>query len=304
MTKPASVSSDIRAAARTLLEGASIEISERDLNKASQVAAVHCRGRQVFLPCTPNVKPEDILAATTFARGLGILPVPHVVARGIEGESTARDLLAGLSRAGAESILLIGGDVRDPRGPYRSSLELLRSGFLQAAGIHKLGVAGYPEGHPSIADDVLSENLELKLEYAHREGLEVFIVSQFCFEAKAILEWARRLRSRGIKVPLRVGVVAPTNVTKLLQLALRCGVGNSIRALKGRMSSMVRLVAVHEPDELIHDLAAGVLAARDVEPLALHLFALGGIEATARWMARASSDRAKRSAEESIEDER
>ena len=304
MTQRAPAPLDIQAAARALLAGASIEISGRDLNKASQVAAVHCRGRQVFLPCTPNVRPEDMLAATSFACNLGLLPVPHVVARAIESESVARDLLAGLSRAGAEAVLLIGGDVRDPRGPYRSSLELLRSGLLQAAGIRKFGVASYPEGHPSIDDDVLSENLELKLEHAHREGLEVFIVSQFCFEAKAILKWARRLRLRDITAPLHVGVVAPTNASKLLQLALRCGVGNSIRALKGRMSSMVRLVATHEPDELIHDLAAGLLAARDLEPLSLHLFALGGIEATARWMSRASGDRAKHLAEQSIEGER
>lgn len=287
---------DVHVATRALLLRASIEISGRDLDRANASAIAQCCGEQVFLPWTPNLEPNEILEATAMARRLGLLPVPHVCARRIADESGGRALLDGLARAGAEAVLLVGGDVSEPRGPYRSSLELLRSGALQAAGIRRLAVAGYPEGHPAIADEVLRENLELKLEYARREGLDAFIVTQFCFDAEAIVAWAHGLRARGITVPIRAGIAGPASLARLLQLALRCGVGNSIRALKGRMASMMRLVAVHEPEELIRDLAAGVLAAPGVEPLALHLFAFGGLEATTRWIARAPGGQAARPA--------
>lgn len=290
----------IQAAARALVANASIEISGRDLHQPDSAAIAPWRGKRVFLPWTPNLDGEDMIEAAATARSLGLSPVPHVAARRIESEPAARRLLAGLARAGARAVLLVGGDVPRARGPYRSSLELLRSGVVQAAGIGELGVAGYPEGHPSIADELLRQELELKLAYARDEGMETFIVSQFCFDARAIVAWARRLRAGGVAAPLRVGVAGPTNLTKLLQLALRCGVGHSIRALKGRMGSMVRLVAVHEPGELIRDIAAGILAAPGVEPVALHLFAFGGLAPTTRWMARGQGDAAAREAEESI----
>ena len=280
--KPAELSAE----ARRLLESASLEVSARELRAASPAALDYCRGKQVFLPWTPKLAPEDMVEATSLARGLGLLPVPHVVARRIASESSARALLASLQGAGADAVLMIGGDVREPAGPYASSLELLRSGLLGAAGIRRIGVAGYPEGHPSIPGDALRENLDCKLEYAQREGISAFIVSQFCFEGPVIVRWAEQLRAQGVTVPLRAGLAGPTNLAKLVQLGLRCGVGNSIRALRGRMGSMVRLVATYEPEDLIGDLAEANLATVSPQTLSVHFFAFGGLELTQRWIAR------------------
>lgn len=299
MTQRSPTPAQIQAAARALVASATIEIPGRELNQVGAATIAAWRGRQAFLPWTPNLDAEDMIRATAAAHRLGLAPVPHVAARRIASEPLARALFAGLARAGAEAALLIGGDVREARGPYRSSLELLRSGAAQAAGIRRLGIAGYPEGHPAIADDLLRESLERKLEYMRSEGLDAFIVSQFCFDAQTIVGWMRELRSAGIVAPFRVGVAGPTNLAKLLQLALRCGVGNSIRALKGRMGSMIRLVAVHEPEDLIRDIAAGALASPGVEPLGLHLFAFGGLEPTSRWIAREQGNAAARTAQES-----
>jgi methylenetetrahydrofolate reductase (NADPH) len=271
---------------RALAMRASIEMSARELRKPGDVAVALLRGRETFLPWTPNLTADAMVEATSSARSLGLTPVPHVVARRLGSEAAAQSLLARLAGAGAQTVLLVGGDVADPAGPYRSSFDLLRTGLLQRAGFRKIGVAGYPEGHPAMDDSIIRDNLDLKLDYARSEGLEVFIVSQFCFDGSAIVEWAKRLRVRGVTAQIRVGVAGPTNLAKLLELGLRCGVGNSIRALKGKMGSVARLLAPHEPQEVIEAIAAACLAAPSPDALSLHLFAFGGAGMTAQWMER------------------
>jgi len=269
---------------RELARRASIEVSVRELLRASDAAVPLLRDRETFLPWTPNMAADDMVAATSLARRLGLAPVPHIAARRLGSEAAARSLLVRLSECGAEAVLLIGGDVRNPAGPYRSSFDLLRTGVFQRAGFRKLGVAGYPEGHPAIDDGILRETLDLKLNYARNEGLEIFIVSQFCFEGSVITQWAKSLRASGVPVPIRAGVAGPTNLAKLLDLGLRCGVGSSIRALKGKMGSVVRLVAAHEPQDVIQDIAAACLAEPAPGVLSVHLFAFGGAGMTAQWM--------------------
>lgn len=282
---------DLPEAGRTMLQlamRASIEVSARELRRSSDAAVALLRGRETFLPWTPNLTADDMVDATSFARGLGLVPVPHVVTRRLGSEAAARRLLARLSESGAEAILLIGGDVRDPAGPYRSSLDLLGTGLLQASGFRRFGIAGYPEGHPALADGVILEHLERKLDYARKQGLEAFIVSQFCFEGPVITQWVKQLRVRGVTVPVRVGIAGPANLAKLLELGLRCGVGNSLRALKGKLGSVVRLVAAHEPQEVIKDIVAVCRAAPSPGTLSVHLFAFGGVGMTAQWMERIS----------------
>ncbi|RPH67651.1 MAG: methylenetetrahydrofolate reductase [Burkholderiales bacterium] len=271
-------------AVRELLADASIEVSARDLHDAASTVREVGAGRQVFIPWTPNVGPGQLVAATARARELGLVPVPHVVARRIASESAARELLAQLRRNGAESVLVIGGDLPEPAGPYRSGYALMRTGLLQASGLAEVGVAGYPEGHPRIAAPALRAELDLKLDYARQSGLRVFVVSQFCFDGALIARWVGDLRARGVAVPVRAGVAGPTTLTKLLKLGVQCGVGHSLRALRGRLGALARLAATHEPGDVIRDLAEARLAAPSLDPLSVHVFAFGGIGPTARWL--------------------
>lgn len=281
---PASAAPVTRSAVRELLADASIEVSARDLHVAGAALGSIGPGAQVFIPWTPNVGPRELVAATLRARELGLVPVPHVAARRIAGEADARELLQALHRNGARSVLLIGGDLPKPVGPYRSSLALMRAGLFQACGIAAVGIAGYPEGHPRIATSALREELELKLGCAAQAGLRSFVVTQFCFDGTLIARWVAGLRERGIDVPVRAGVAGPTTPARLLRLGVQCGVGHSLRALRGRLGAMARLAATHEPSDVIHELAEARLAAPSLGPLSVHVFAFGGLDATARWL--------------------
>lgn len=279
----------VAAAVREMLSGASIEIGARDLGGAVALG----KGRQVFIPWTPNLDAPAMIAATARARELGLAPVPHVVARRLASASAARELLGELRRCGAEAVLLVGGDLREPAGPFRSSLELLRSGLARDCGFAQAGVCGYPEGHPRISEAVLRDDLELKLGHARSQGLRLFVVSQFCFDGATIARWAAALRADGVGATLRIGVAGPTSVARLLKLGMQCGIGNSLRALKGRLGSLARLAATHDPAEVIRDVAAARLAHPALDPLSLHLFAFGGVAPTAQWLSRSAEEPAK-----------
>ena len=45
--------------------------------------------------------------------------------------------------------LSIGGDRKQPAGPYESALPLLEDIAQYTGGLMRAGIAGYPEGHPS-----------------------------------------------------------------------------------------------------------------------------------------------------------
>jgi methylenetetrahydrofolate reductase (NADPH) len=284
---------DAEAGARELVAGASIEIAARELHEAGDSVRAAASGRQVFIPWTPNLDARAMMAATSRASELGLAPVPHVVARRLASEQAARELLGELGRRGAEAVLLVGGDLREPAGPYRSSFELLASGLLQRCGLAQAGVCGYPEGHPQIGPAILAEDLDRKLGYARANGVRLFVVSQFCFDADAVARWAAGLRARGVDAPLRVGVAGPTTVARLLRLAVQCGIGHSMRALRGRVGSLTRLASTHDPAGLIREIAAARLAVPSLDPLSIHLFAFGGIAPTAQWLSRRPGDPAK-----------
>ena len=111
------------------------------------------------------------------------------------------DFLARLNgEAGVDTVLVIAGD-RAECGPLRRALDAIDGGVLRRRGIRSIGIAGYPEGHPRIGDDELNRALGEKIAAAEATGLAVEIVTQFCFDAGAILDFVARLRTFGFEHP-------------------------------------------------------------------------------------------------------
>jgi methylenetetrahydrofolate reductase (NADPH) len=217
-------------------------------------------------------------------RAAGFEPVPHVAVRNFASVEALDNLLARLnSEAAVESVLVIAGD-RAECGPFRSALDAIDSGVLRRRGIRTIGVAGYPEGHPRIGDEDLNRALTDKIAAAEALGLAVEVVTQFCFDARAIVDFVARLRAFGFDHRVRVGLVGPTSLTSLMRYASRCGVRTSAQALARRSGLMRQMFAMTTPDDLVRALAE--VAPAGVVP---HFFSFGGIPATTRW-ARAVAD--------------
>ena len=240
--------------------------------------AVLKRGTRVYLSAVPN-RPADVsVAAAVQVRAAGLEPIPHVAVRNFASEDALDDFLARLhGEAGVDSVLVIAGD-RDECGPFRRALDAIDSGVLRRRGIRTIGIAGYPEGHPRIGEEELDRALRDKIAAAEATGLAVEIVSQFCFDARAVLDFIARLRAFGLDHRLRIGLVGPTSLTSLMRYASRCGVRASAQGLARRAGLMRQMFAMATPDDLVRALADAAPAG--VVP---HFFSFGGVPATGRW---------------------
>jgi methylenetetrahydrofolate reductase (NADPH) len=108
-------------------------------------------------------------------------------------------------------------------------------------------------------------------------------VTQFCFDAAAIVSWLAALRRDGIASPVRIGLAGPANVATLVRFAIRCGVTNSVRALTSRPDRFMRLVADSAPDGLVRGIGAGAGPELLAGVSGLHFFPFGGVAKSARW---------------------
>jgi methylenetetrahydrofolate reductase (NADPH) len=223
-----------------------------------------------------------------------------VAARHIENAGQLKQLAARLAgEAAVDRMLIIGGDRATPAGPYDSSLQIMQTDVLQNAGIVRMAVGGFPEGNPHISDAVLAEALSAKVNFARSAGVQLSIVTQFCFQAKPIVAWLRHIRGQGIDVPVRVGLAGPAGIVTLARYAVRCGIGNSLHVLTEN-PSFARLLIEKGPEPIIRDIAASAGPESELSgsqqglPLGiagLHFYVFGGFSKTVDWIDQAANSR-------------
>lgn len=267
-----------------LVRGFSIEVTSR-----SRSAVAACRenleaATQVYIAAIPGDSYHNAVATARALNQAGLVPVPHISARNIASFTQLNDFLARLrGEAGVSRALVIGGDAEHPVGPYGSALAILQTGAFQKQGIRNVGIACYPEPNRRVGAAQLDSALAEKIAFLEREGMAAWLVSQFCFDADAIIAMAKGLRSSGITLPLRVGLAGPADIRTIWKYALHCGIGNSMRVLGSRVDAVSNLLVRHTPDRLVAELAD---AKRRMPTLGLdgvHFFAFGGVAGTARW---------------------
>jgi len=289
LAPPSFVDGALHASIVRLARGASIETSTRNLAEIDGYAERLPPGADVFAAWLPGTPYHHLASVAKRLRQAGLNPVPHVAARRFANAEAAREFLALLrDEAQVTRALLVAGDSRVPVGPFDSSLALLETGLLEEHGIRSIGIAGYPEGHPRISGAVLEAARNRKLAYAARNGIDLFIVSQFCFDPSAVVGWVERLRAGGVTVPIRVGVAGIATIRTLLNYARRCGIGNSIRALGSEPISRPRLLLQHGPERIVARIAAAEAGA---SVAGLHCFPFGGFAQTARWLQAVAAGR-------------
>jgi len=256
----------------------------RPLEADFAALAVLKRGTRIYLSAVPGRPAEEAIAAAVRLRAAGYEPVPHLAVRNFASVNALNNFLARLNgEAQVERVLVVAGD-RTECGPFRRALDAIDSGVLRRRGIRLIGIAGYPQGHPRISADELWRALSEKIAAAEATGLGVEIVTQFCFEAQAILDFVAGLRAYGFDHPVRIGLAGPTSLAALMRYAARCGVRASAQALAKRSGLMRQMFAMTTPDDLIRVLAEAAPAG-----VSAHFFSFGGVPATGRW-ARAVSD--------------
>ena len=277
----ASLRQDLRA----FVAAGSTEVTAHDEKSLEQMARLLPAGYCVYVAHTPKESLDDVVRVALRVKSLGLTPSPHIVARRVVDVEAFRRSLRTLARAGIEQILLVAGDRAAPGCPYTSTIDLLETGMLTEAGITRVGVAGHPEGHPAVPDEILWKAIERKQAMARATGLRMHIATQFGFDARSLTTFEAGLAARGITLPIHAGVAGPTPFTKLLKYAAFCGVGASLKAVAGNSLSVRKLTHfVTRSDEMV----LGVYRAKQANPdsriFAPHFFAFGGVLETALWL--------------------
>jgi methylenetetrahydrofolate reductase (NADH) len=284
------------SALRRLLSPFSVEITPRETAKLPPLTEVLAADTAVYLTFLPRTSWAQTVAAARWVAEAGMRPVPHLAARAVPDRHALLRMLADLTAVGVDDLLVVAGGVA-PVGEYHESAQILESGCLEEAGIRRVGVAGHPEGHPDVRDEDLTRALAEKNRIAAERGLDVRIVTQFCFAAEPIVAWERRVREAGNRLPVHVGLAGLTSPTKLLRFGLSCGVGPSLKVLRQQAGGVLRLAStsVYQPEETLLGVAAAAAADPACLIRAVHFFPFGALVPTAEWATDLKARHAPRS---------
>ncbi|WP_051839704.1 methylenetetrahydrofolate reductase [Streptomyces sp. NRRL F-5126] len=227
----------------------------------------------VAITCSPRFGLDRTLEACALAVRSGRRVVPHLAARMVPGPRALTDFVRRIEDLGITELFVVGGDGETPVGPYHEAGHVLEDLRGRDHGLTRLGVGCYPEGHPRIDDERLWAALERK------QKLATYMVSQMCFDATVVRKWLCRAQERGIGLPLRVGVAGPLKITRLAELSLKVGVGQSLRYLSKQrgMVGNVLLGRAYDPAPFVRATAG----AAGIE--GLHVFSFNQVPQYMAW---------------------
>lgn len=267
----------------SLLPRASVEISSRG-HQLAELRENLVPGIDVSITFLPGDNIRHNAETAVALRRAGFNPVPHVAAREIASHEALDEFFRRLrGEANVTRVLLIAGDVAIARGPFKSSRDVAASCLIEAHGFARVSVAGHPEGHPYLDTPHTVQALAAWHDWGRERSIAVDIVTQFCFEAAPILNWLGELRRASIDLPVTVGLAGPASPAALMKFALRCGIGNSIRAVRNQIGRYGRLLTDTGPDEVVRGLMAAPKA--ETAPITgFHLFPFGGLRKAGNWL--------------------
>src|SRR5215203_315948 len=216
------------------------------------------------------------LAERLAGHGFGV--APHLSARLIRDGSELWEILQRLREAGIRDAFVVAGDVDEPAGEFEGAAGLLQAMSDIEHGLDEVGITGYPESHPKISDEMTIQAMYEKAPYA------TYIISQICFEPKVTSDWARRVCSRGVKLPIRVGMPGYVNRQKLVRISSGIGLGESARFLNRQRTWLLKLFLPggYSPDRLIEGLKPG-FTDPDSNIQGLHIYTFNEVERTEAW---------------------
>ena len=107
---------------------------------------------------------------------------------------------------------MIAGDATEPAGPYEGALPFIRDLLDADPGVARVGFAGYPDGHAFIDAAELAEQLHAKQALLADAGVDGWISTQMCFDARSHPSVARPASARPAS-RCRSGSASPASST-------------------------------------------------------------------------------------------
>ncbi len=195
--------------------------------------------------------------------------VPHLTCV-CHGEADIASILERYAQAGVSNILALGGDPPKNLANYERAKDAFQHAADLVAFIKKfndsgahpdrrgfgIGVAGFPEGHPTTPNRVLEmEHLKAKVD----AGAD-YICTQLLFDNHDFLDFRERCQLAGITIPIIAGIMPITSAAGMRRMAeLAAGArypAKLLRAIQrcGKDEDAVQKVGIHYATEQCRDL--------------------------------------------------
>jgi len=113
-----------------------------------------------------------------------------------------------------------------------------------------------------------------------------YMVTQICFDPQIIGKWLADVRANGIILPVYIGIPGILKRSKLLEISLRVGVGDSTRFLKNHLGMVARLLQhdMYTPDKLVKKITG---LTRDQVVAGFHIYTFNQCLSTKNWREKA-----------------
>jgi methylenetetrahydrofolate reductase (NADPH) len=196
-------------------------------------------------------------------------PIPHLTCV-CHSEADIASILERYAKAGVSNILALGGDPPKNLAGYDRAKDAFQHAADLVAFIKKfndsgahpdkrgfgIGVAGFPEGHPTTPNRVLEmDHLKAKVD----AGAD-YICTQLFFDNHDFFDFRERCQLAGIKIPIIAGIMPITSASGMRRMAeLAAGArypAKLLRAIQrcGNDEDAVQKVGSHYATEQCHDL--------------------------------------------------
>jgi methylenetetrahydrofolate reductase (NADPH) len=280
--------SAVNPALEAFLKDFSIEVMPRTAAKIESFKELLPQNTRIYIAHIEGTPIHEMVDTAKRLSQEGYNVMPHFPARIIENKKVLIDWINRYkNEAGVKDALLLAGGVNHPYGDFHSSMDLLDSGEFDKAGFTNLHVAGHPEGNMDIDQDGSTKNVDSaiswKQEFSKRTDAKMAMATQFCFESGPVIEWADRMASIGVDIPIHIGVAGPAKLQTMIKFSMACGVGASLRVLKRRAKDVTKLLLPFKPDQFLTELAEHKFLNPDFLITNVHFFPLGGIKTNANW---------------------
>lgn len=154
---------------------------------------------------------------------IGFRAMAHLTCVGHTREEIGA-ILDDLYAKGVRNVLALRGDppagsahFTPTPGGFAYSQELVR--FIRGRHDFCIGVAGYPEGHPTCLNLIRDlEHLKGKVDAGAN-----FITTQLFFDNADFFRWRDRARAMGVTVPIVAGIMPIGNVAQIKRFVSMCG---------------------------------------------------------------------------------
>jgi methylenetetrahydrofolate reductase (NADPH) len=210
-----------------------------------------------------STRDKTVKVTERIARETSMVPMAHLTCVG-HTVAEIETILDEYAEAGVRNVMALRGDPSEgPRAPWTSTeggltyaTELVD--LVRARGGFDVGVAAFPEGHPSASS--LDADADVLVAKAHAGA--AFAVTQMFFRAEDYFGLVERVRARGVDIPILPGIMPILNLNAIRRQGELIGtsVPDAVVArIQGRSDdpAAVRAEGIALAAELCDDLLAG-----------------------------------------------